>query len=74
MKKNVFFLLSALILALGMTSCCETIHEYPDEGRAAVSLTMNVRNLAPEIYTVVDYTIDNTNPGIFGIDEWRSLE
>ena len=74
MKKNVFFLLSAFILALGMTSCCETIHEYPDEGRAAVSLTMNVRNLAPEIYTVVDYTIDNTNPGIFGIDEWRSLE
>lgn len=74
MKKNVIFLLSALILALGMTSCCETIHEYPDEGRAAVSLTMNVRNLAPEIYTVVDYTIDNTNPGIFGIDEWRSLE
>ena len=74
MKKNVLFLLSALILALGMTSCCETIHEYPDEGRAAVSLTMNVRNLAPEIYTVVDYTIDNTNPGIFGIDEWRSLE
>lgn len=74
MKKNVLFLLSAFILALGMTSCCETIHEYPDEGRAAVSLTMNVRNLAPEIYTVVDYTIDNTNPGIFGIDEWRSLE
>lgn len=74
MKKNVIFLLSAFILALGMTSCCETIHEYPDEGRAAVSLTMNVRNLAPEIYTVVDYTIDNTNPGIFGIDEWRSLE
>ena len=74
MKKNVRFLLSALILALGMTSCCETIHEYPDEGRAAVSLTMNVRNLAPEIYTVVDYTIDNTYPGIFGIDEWRSLE
>lgn len=74
MKKNVLFLLSALILALGMTSCCETIHEYPDEGRAAVSLTMNVSNLAPEIYTVVDYTIDNTNPGIFGIDEWRSLE
>lgn len=74
MKKNVIFLLSALILALGMTSCCETIHEYPDEGRAAVSLTINVRNLAPEIYTVVDYTIDNTNPGIFGIDEWRSLE
>lgn len=74
MKKNVIFLLSALILALGMTSCCETIHEYPDEGRAAVSLTMNVSNLAPEIYTVVDYTIDNTNPGIFGIDEWRSLE
>ena len=74
MKKNVIFLLSALILALGMTSCCETIHEYPDEGRAAVSLTMNVRNLAPEIYTVVDYTIDNANPGIFGIDEWRSLE
>ena len=74
MKKNVLFLLSALILALGMTSCCETIHEYPDEGRASVSLTMNVRNLAPEIYTVVDYTIDNTNPGIFGIDEWRSLE
>lgn len=74
MKKNVLFLLSAIILALGMTSCCETIHEYPDEGRAAVSLTMNVRNLAPEIYTVVDYTIDNTNPGIFGIDEWRSLE
>lgn len=74
MKKNVLFLLSALILAFGMTSCCETIHEYPDEGRAAVSLTMNVRNLAPEIYTVVDYTIDNTNPGIFGIDEWRSLE
>ena len=74
MKKNVFFLLSAFILAIGMTSCCETIHEYPDEGRAAVSLTMNVRNLAPEIYTVVDYTIDNTNPGIFGIDEWRSLE
>lgn len=74
MKKNVLFLLSALILALGMTSCCETIHEYPDEGRAAVSLTMNVRNIAPEIYTVVDYTIDNTNPGIFGIDEWRSLE
>lgn len=74
MKMNVIFLLSALILALGMTSCCETIHEYPDEGRAAVSLTMNVRNLAPEIYTVVDYTIDNTNPGIFGIDEWRSLE
>ena len=74
MKKNVIFLLSALILALGMTSCCETIHEYPDEGRAAVSLTMNVRNIAPEIYTVVDYTIDNTNPGIFGIDEWRSLE
>ena len=74
MKKNVFFLLSAFILALGMTSCCETIHEYPNEGRAAVSLTMNVRNLAPEIYTVVDYTIDNTNPGIFGIDEWRSLE
>lgn len=74
MKKNVLFLLSALILVLGMTSCCETIHEYPDEGRAAVSLTMNVRNLAPEIYTVVDYTIDNTNPGIFGIDEWRSLE
>lgn len=74
MKKNVLFLLSALILALGMTSCCETIHEYPDEGRAVVSLTMNVRNLAPEIYTVVDYTIDNTNPGIFGIDEWRSLE
>ena len=74
MKKNVFFLLSAFILALGMTSCCETIHEYPDEGRAAVSLTMIVRNLAPEIYTVVDYTIDNTNPGIFGIDEWRSLE
>lgn len=74
MKKNVIFLLSALILALGMTSCCETIHEYPDEGRAAVSLTMNVHNLAPEIYTVVDYTIDNANPGIFGIDEWRSLE
>ncbi|MBE6313999.1 MAG: hypothetical protein E7079_03475 [Bacteroidales bacterium] len=74
MKKNLFFLVSALILALGMTSCCETIHEYPDEGRAAVSLTMNVRNLAPEIYTVVDYTIDNANPGIFGIDEWRSLE
>ena len=74
MKKNVLFLLSAFILALGMTSCCETIHEYTDEGRAAVSLTMNVRNLAPEIYTVVDYTIDNTNPGIFGIDEWRSLE
>ena len=74
MKMNVIFLLSALILALGMTSCCETIHEYPDEGRAAVSLTMNVRNLAPEIYTVVDYTIDNTNPGIFGIDELRSLE
>lgn len=74
MKKNRFFLVSALILALGMTSCCETIHEYPDEGRAAVSLTMNVRNLAPEIYTVVDYTIDNANPGIFGIDEWRSLE
>ena len=74
MKKNVLFLLSAFILALGMTSCCETIHEYPDEGRAAVSLTMNVRNLAPEIFTVVDYTIDNTNPGIFGIDEWRSLE
>ena len=74
MKKNLFFLVLALILALGMTSCCETIHEYPDEGRAAVSLTMNVRNLAPEIYTVVDYTIDNANPGIFGIDEWRSLE
>lgn len=74
MKKNLFFLVSALILALGMTSCCETIHEYPDEGRAAVSLTMNVRNLAPEIYTVVDYTIDNANPSIFGIDEWRSLE
>lgn len=74
MKKNLFFLVSALILAVGMTSCCETIHEYPDEGRAAVSLTMNVRNLAPEIYTVVDYTIDNANPGIFGIDEWRSLE
>ena len=74
MKKFVLFLMSTVILALGMTSCCETIHEYPDEGRAAVSLTMNVRNLAPEIYTVVDYTIDNTNPGIFGIDEWRSLE
>ncbi len=74
MKKKILFLVSALIFALGMTSCCETIHEYPDEGRAAVSLTMNVRNLAPEIYTVVDYTIDNTNPGIFGIDEWRSLE
>ena len=74
MKKSILFFVSAIILALGVTSCCETIHEYPDEGRAAVSLTMNVHNLAPEIYTVVDYTIDNTNPGIFGIDEWRSLE
>ena len=75
MRRYLHLLIAAIVLSVGAASCCvETIHEYPDEGRAYVTLTMNVRNLAPEIYTVVDYTIDNANPGIFGIDEWRSLQ
>lgn len=73
MKKILSKLLALIIIAFVATSCCETIHEYPDEGRANVTLTMNVSNLAPEIYTVVDYTVNTTNPDIYGIDEWHKI-
>lgn len=57
-----------------MTGCCETIHEYPEEGNANVTLTLNVRNLAPEIYTVVDYTVNYTDPDVYRIEEWERLQ
>lgn len=70
--KKIIRLISAFLFIVAMTtSCCETIHEYPDEGRAAVTLTMNVSNLAPEIYTVVDYTANVTNPEVMGIEEYE---
>ena len=71
------FWLHILLLSLTavmMTGCCETIHEYPEEGNANVTLTLNVRNLAPEIYTVFDYTVNYTDPDVYRMEEWERLQ
>lgn len=47
------------LLAIVATACHDTIHIHPDEGCASITITMDVKNSAPEIYTVIEYDGNN---------------
>lgn len=72
MIKRLLVYISAVFALLLPSGCCETIHEYPDTGAASVTLTLEVKNDAPEIYTVVDYTSGKMQ--IYGINEWQGMQ
>lgn len=56
MKKQLLHIILFSIIASIMSSCCETIHEYPDTGTSSVTITMHVKTAGPELYKVVDYS------------------
>lgn len=53
--RKIYNSILSLLLALVVTGCCDTIHEHPDEGAAAITLTMNVKKSGPELYKVIEY-------------------
>lgn len=54
MRYLQFYIFALLVVAL--SGCHSTIHEHPDSGDAAVTLTMRVKTAGPELYEVIEYT------------------
>lgn len=69
---KLYLIIIVLFAGLITTGCCDTIHEYPDTGSANVTLTVEVKNDAPAIYTIVDYTSGRRE--VYGIAEWQGIQ
>lgn len=68
MKRSYTLLFCVSALLIAVASCDSTIHEYPDQDTASVTIDMFIDIDPPQIYRIVDYS--SGTPETYTSEEW----